>query len=190
MARSKDNNTDNNQDSVNTQDSVFPDGYQMNSWNDDGRELGIAASRSRMDDIRPETHYKRHKSRLDFPLHEIPHDMKYINATHTLLNEPQYDNLQELFENGYDFVKQSSHPSQVRPELFRQPDDRIRKGACIVMKKPRHIYESEQRAIQEESTRRQKDVMASTDFGTPTGQPKFIVENNGSYTPNYSNKRY
>ncbi len=134
MARSKNNGSDD------TQSSAFPEGYQMNSWNDDGREVSIAASRNRMDDKRPETHYKRYKGRLDsFPLHEIPRDMQYINATHTLLNEPQYDNLQELFESGYDFVKQSAHPSQVRPELFRQPDDRIRKGACIMMKKPKEI---------------------------------------------------
>lgn len=184
MARSKNN------DSGDNQQSVFPEGYQMDSWGDDGREVSIAASRSRMNDKRPESNYRRHKSRLDFPMHEIPSDMQYINATHTLLNEPQYDNLQELFENGYDFVKQSSHPSQVRPELFRQPDDRIRKGACIVMKKPKELYDAEQRANQEESTRKQKDVMACTDyFGAPAGQPRFLVENSGSYTPNYSNKR-
>lgn len=185
MARSKDTGENN------VQSSAFPDGYQMNSWNEDGREINLASARSRMDDKRPDTHYRRYKGRLDsFPLHEIPSDMQYINATYTLLNEPQYDNLQELFESGYDFVKQSSHPSQVRPELFRQTDDRIRTGACVKMKKPKAIYDEEQRASEEESIRRQKDILANTDyFGAPPGQPRFLVENSGSYTPNYSDKR-
>ena len=47
MARSKDTGTDN------VESSVFPEGYQMNSWNDDGRELGLASERRRVDDTRP-----------------------------------------------------------------------------------------------------------------------------------------
>lgn len=181
MARPK--NTDN------IEPSVFPDGYQMNAWNDD-RSVGIAAERSRLDDRRPETHYKRHKGRLSFPMHEIPSDMQYIFATHTLLNEPQGDNLQELYEDGYDFVKKSAHPSQVGPELTTYSDDRIRKGACVVMKKPKHLWVADQKANEEESTRKQKDVLACTDyFGSPAGQPRFVVENSGSYTPSYSDKR-
>ena len=184
MARSKDTGTDN------VESSVFPEGYQMNSWNDDGRELGLASERRRVDDTRPTSHYKRHRGRLWFPENEIPSDMTYIFATNTLLNEPQGDNLQELYENGYDFVKQSEHPTYTTPELYKHSDDRIRKGACVVMKKPKHEYEAEQRANQEESTSKQRDVMACTDyFGAPAGQPRFLVENSGSYTPNYSNKR-
>lgn len=184
MARSKDTGADN------AQPSVFPDGYQMNSWNDDNRELSLAAQRSRVEERRPETHYKRHRGRLSFPTHEIPSDMTYIFATHSLLNEPQGDNLQELYEDGYDFVKQSSHPSQVVPELNRHSDDRIRKGACVVMKKPKDLWVADQRANEEESTRKQKDVLACTDyFGAPAGQPRFLVENSGSYTPSYSDRR-
>ena len=185
MARSKDTETNNEQS------SVFPEGYQMNAWNDDRRELGLASERSRLDERRPQSHYKRHKGRLSFPVEEIPSDMTYIFATHSLLNEPQGDNLQELYEDGYDFVKQSSHPSQVVPELNRHADDRIRKGACVVMKKPRYLWEADQLADQEESIRKQKDVMASTDtFGSPPGAPsRFLVENSGSYTPNYTNRR-
>jgi hypothetical protein len=184
MARSKDKDTDNGQQ------SVFPEGYQMNAWSDDSRDTGIAAYRSRADESRPNNNYRRNKGRLWFPLNEIPEDMKYIFATNTLLNEPQADNLQELYENGYDFVKQSSHPKFVNPELHRHSDDRIRKGACVVMKKPKAEYEADQKASQDESTRRQKDVLAATDcFGAPAGPPRFVVENSGSYTPNYSDRR-
>lgn len=185
MARSKDTGTDN------VESSVFPEGYQMNSWNDDGRELGLASERRRVDDTRPTSHYKRHRGRLDrFPFHEIPSDMQYINATNTLLNEPQGDNLQELYEDGYDFVKQSAHPTYKIPELYTHTDGNIRTGACITMKKYKPDYEAAQRANQEESTSKQRDVMACTDyFGAPAGQPRFLVENSGSYTPNYSNKR-
>lgn len=186
MARSKGTDTDNNQP------SVFSDGYQMNAWSDDGREVDIASSRSRVDDKRPESNtYKRHRGRLDrFPMHEIPTDMQYINATNTLLNEPQGDNLQELFENGYDFVKQSSHPTYIIPELYPHKDGNIRTGACVMMKKRKDDYLAEQHESHEESIRKQREVLALTDyFGAPAGQPRFVVENSGSYTPSYSDKR-
>lgn len=183
MARSKDTGKDD------VQESVFPDGYQMNAWDDGGREVDMAASRSRVDNRTP-TSFRRHKGRTDFPIEQIPSDMQYIQATNTLLNEPQYDNLQELYENGYDFVKQSSHPTYMIKELYRNEDNRIRRGACVLMKKPKNDYLDEQRSNQEESIRKQKDVLANTDyFGSPAGQPRFVVENSGSYTPSYSDRR-
>ncbi len=171
--------------------SVFPEGYEMNAWdNNDGREVDIASSRSRVDEKRADTGYKKHRGRLYFPQYEIPADMQYIYATNTLLNEPQNDNLQELYENGYEFVKQSDHPTHMVRELHRNTDNRIHKGACVMMKKPKEDYLADQKEHVEESARKQKEISYLTDyFGTGPNDPRFVVENNGSYTPSYTNKR-
>lgn len=169
--------------------SAFPDGYEMNAWSSDGREIDLAASRSRADEKRP-VPYKKHKGRLYFPVHEIPEGWQYILATHSLLNEPQNDNLQELYENGYDFVKQSDHPTHMIRELYGNTDNRIKKGACVLMKKPKSDYLADQRSHIDESARKQKEISHLTDyFGTGPNDPRFVVENSGSYTPNYSDRR-
>ena len=100
------------------------------------------------------------------------------------------DNLQELYENGYEFVKQSDHPTHMVRELHRNTDNRIHKGACVMMKKPKEDYLADQKEHVEESARKQKEISYLTDyFGTGPNDPRFVVENNGSYTPSYTNKR-
>lgn len=184
MARPK--NPDNVQDI-----SVFPEGYEMNSWNNnDGREVDIAASRSRVDDKRNIRGQKRHKGNLWFPVEEIPEGWQYGWFTERLLNEPQGDNLQEAYENGWDFVKQSDHPTYMVRELYENTDNRIRRRNNILMKKPKDDYMADQLGHIEESAKKQKEISYLTDyFGTGPNDPRFVVENSGSYTPNYTNKR-
>lgn len=185
MARSKGTDIDNNQP------SVFPDGYQMNAWNDDEREVDIAASRSRVDDRRPQSHNdKNHKGKLWFPINEIPEGWQYGWFTERLLNEPQGDNLQEAYENGWDFVKQSDHPGYMVRELYENTDNRIRRRNNVLMKKPKQDYVADQKGHIEESIKKQKEISYLTDyFGTGPNDPRFVVENSGSYTPSYSDKR-
>src|ERR1700678_916617 len=185
MARPK--NPENEQDV-----SVFPEGYEMNAWNNnDGREVDIAASRTRVEDKRPFTRKsRRHKGRLDFPIEEIPEGWQYVWVTERLLGEPQGDNIQERFEDGYEFVKQSDHPTYMVRELHANPDNRIRRANNILMKKLKKDYDDCQREYAEESLQKQKEISYLTDyFGTGPNDPRFVVENSGSYTPSYSNKR-
>jgi hypothetical protein len=169
--------------------SVFPEGYEMNSWNTDGRETDLAASRTRVDDKRP-TPYKKYKSSLWFPVHEIPEGWQYGIVTERLLGEPQNDNIQAAYEDGWDFVKQSDHPSFILRELYSNPDNRLRKKNCIFMKKPKQDYLNEQRGHMEESLKKQKEISWLTDyFGSGPNDPRFVVENRGSYTPAYLEKR-
>jgi hypothetical protein len=172
--------------------SVFPEGYEMNAWdNNDGREVDIASSRSRVEDKRPKsTNYKKHKGNLWFPIEEIPEGWQYAWFTERLLNEPQGDNLQEAFENGWDFVKQSDHPTYIIRELYGNSDNRVRRRNNILMKKPKAEYLADQLEHVEESARKQKEISYLTDyFGTGPNDPRFVVENSGSYTPSYTNKR-
>jgi hypothetical protein len=171
--------------------SVFPEGYEMNSWNNnDGREIDIAASRSRVDDKRSITGHKRHKGNLWFPVEEIPEGWQYGWFTERLLNEPQGDNLQEAYENGWDFVKQSDHPTYMVRELYENNDNRVRRRNNILMKKPKDDYMADQLGHIEESAKKQKEISYLTDyFGTGPNDPRFVVENSGSYTPSYPNKR-
>lgn len=182
MARNKD------MDSV-EEVSPFPEGHEMNAWHSDGREVDIASERTRVDEKRPST-YKKYKSSLWFPLKEVPEGWQYAWFTERLLNEPQNDNLQEAYENGWDFVKQSDHPTYMVRELYGNPDDHIRRRNNILMKKPKSDYMADQRGHIEESAKKQKEISYLTDyFGTGPNDPRFIVENSGSYTPNYSDKR-
>lgn len=188
MARHKDTETENVQD-VN----VFPDGYEMNAWNNnDGREVDISASRSRVSDKRPSSiGFKRHKGNLWFPIEEIPEGWQYGWFTERLLNEPQGDNLQEAYENGWDFVNQSDHPTYMVRELYANTDNRIRRRNNILMKKPKDEYLAEQRGHVEESAMKQREISALTEYlgDSSPNDPRFVVENNGSYTPSYSNRR-
>lgn len=170
--------------------SVFPEGYVMNSWDSDGREVDIAAERTRADEKRlfaqPAT---RHRGSLWFPKEQIPDGWQYGWFTERLLGEPQNDNLQEAYENGWDFVKQSDHPDYMVRELFSNPDNRIRRRNNILMKKPLHEYEMSQRECVEESAAKQREIAHLTNyFGNNAKEPRFVVENTGSYTPNYVHK--
>lgn len=169
--------------------SVFPDGYEMNAWNnDEGRGLDIASSRNRELDKRISNN--RHNFLLYFPPEQIPEGLQYAFMTERLLNEPQNDNLQAQYENGWDFVAQSDHPTYMVRELFPSTDNRIRRRNCILMKKPLSDYKSSQQEYEEESAKKQKEISYLTDyFGTGPNDPRFVVENSGSYTPSYSNKR-
>lgn len=172
--------------------SVFPEGYEMNAWNnEEGREVDIAASRSHIDDKRPSLVSKRrNKGSLWFPIEEIPEGWQYGWFTERLMNEPQGDNLQEAYENGWDFVKQSDHPNYMIRELYANADNRIRRRNNILMKKPKHDYIADQMGFEQESAKKQKEVSYLTDYlGSAPNDPRFVVENSGSYTPNYSNKR-
>src|SRR5271167_3790106 len=85
--------------------SVFPEGHIMNSWNDDGRETSLTSERTRVDEKRVYTKpITRHRGKLYFPIEEIPDGWQYAWVTERLLGEPQNDNIQEQYENGYDFV--------------------------------------------------------------------------------------
>lgn len=182
MARPK--NTDDVQDV-----SVFPDGYEMNAWdNNDGRPHDIAASRTRAVDKRASTN--THNFLLYFPPDQIPEGWQYAFMTERLLNEPQNDNLQAQYENGWDFVAQSDHPTYLVRELFPSSDNRIRRRNCILMKKPKSEYLAQKEGYEKESEQKQKEISALTDyFGSTPNYPKFVVENSGSYTPSYTNKR-
>ena len=167
---------------------AFPDGYQMDSWNTDGRESDIAFSRVRGDEKRPNPvgTFKKFKGSAWFPTHEIPEGWQYILATERLLNEPQNNNLQDLYEEGWEFVNQSDHPTYMFRELYSNPDGHLRRKNMIVMKKRKEEYDSDQRSYRNESLCKQKDVMASTNyFGSAPNDPRFLVENSGSYTPTY-----
>jgi hypothetical protein len=185
MARSKDTETDNIQDI-----NVFPDGYEMNAWNNnDGRSVDISASRSRATDKRPSPN--QHQFLLYFPKEEIPEGWQYSYMTERLLGEPQLDNLQEQYEKGWDFVNQSDHPTYTVRTLYPSTDNRIRRRNCILMKMPMDQYLEMQRGRTEESAAKQREISALTDYlGTGNANdPRFVVENSGSYTPSYSNRR-
>jgi len=171
--------------------SVFPEGLEMNSWSNDGREIDISEERSRVDEKRPDSRTSmRHRGKLWFPVHEIPEGWTYSFMTERLLGEPQNDNLQEQFENGWDFVKQSDHPTYQVRELYENTDNRIRRSNTIIMKKPTRDYEFTQKECEEESAAKQRETAYLTDyFGGSQREPRFIVENRGSYTPNYVHKR-
>lgn len=184
MSKDKNNNETSEQ-------SVFPEGYVMNAWGNDGREVDIASERTRVDDKRPYSHPStRHKGSLWFPKEQIPEGWQYGWFTERLLGEPQNDNLQEAYENGWDFVKQSDHPSYMVKELYANPDNRIRRRNNVLMKKLLHDYQASQQECIEESAAKQREISSLTDyFGTTPNTPRFVVENTGSYTPNYVHKR-
>lgn len=172
--------------------SAFPEGMVMNSWNNDGREVDIASERTRVDEkrifARPPT---RRKGSLWFPKEEIPEGWQYGWFTERLLGDPQNDNLQEAYENGWDFVKQSDHPTYQVRELYSNPDNRIRRRNNVLMKKPLHEYEMSQRECEEESLSKQREIGHLTDyFGSTPYEPRALkaVENSGSYTPSYVHK--
>lgn len=161
MARPKNHETENIQDV-----SIFPDGYEMNSWNNnDGRSIDIATSRSRIEDKRqsPICHINN-KAKLWFPIEQIPEGWQYAWFTERLLNEPQSDNLQEAYENGWDFVDQSDHPNYMVRELHSHGDNRIRRRNNILMKKPKNDYLMDQRSHIEESAKKQKEISYLTDY--------------------------
>lgn len=171
--------------------SVFPEGFTMNSWDNDGRESDIAAERTRVDEkriyARPTT---RHKGRLYFPPEEIPEGWQYVWVTERLLGDPQNDNIQEQYENGYEFVKQSDHPTFMVKELYENPDNRIRRANSILMKKPKADYERSKQEYEEESLSKQREISYLTDYlGGAPREPRMVIENKGSYTPNYVNRR-
>lgn len=186
MGRTK--NTDEVQDI-----SVYPDGYEMNAWeNNEGREIDISASRKRIDDKRPAplAMNNTYRAKLWFPVNQIPDGWQYGWFTERLLNEPQGDNLQEAYESGWDFVKQSDHPDYIVRELHTYADNRIRRRNSILMKKPKEDYMLDQRGHIEESALKQREISYLTDyFGQGSKDPRFVVENSGSYTPSYTNKR-
>lgn len=171
--------------------SVFPDGYEMNSWNStDARGVDIAASRRRTDDRISHTRSKKYKGKLWFPMDQIPEGWQYGWFTERLLNEPQGDNLQDAYEDGWDFVLQSDHPGYMVRELYTHSDNRIRRSGNILMKKPKSDYLEAQREYVYESEQKQKEISYLTDyFGTGPNDPRFVVENSGSYTPSYSERR-
>lgn len=171
--------------------SVFPDGMTLNSWNDGGREVDIAAERTRVDEKRIYAQSPTNKrGQLWFPLDQIPEGWKYGWFTERLLGDPQSDNLQEAYENGWDFVKQSDHPTYQVRELYTNPDNRIRRRNNILMKKPLHEYERSQQEYVEESAAKQREISFLTNhFSDGYNDPRFVVENSGSYTPAYTHKR-
>lgn len=171
--------------------SVIPEGYTINAWDGGGREVDIAMERTRADEKRVDTRQDtRYKGRLYFPPEEIPEGWQYACMTERLLGEPQNDNLQRLYEEGWDFVKQSDHPHLMARSLYENPDNRFRKANNIFMKKPKHEYLKTQREYEEESAAKQKEISYLTDyFGNSPTEPRFIVENTGSYTQNYVHKR-
>ncbi len=58
------------------------------------------------------------------------------------------------------------------------------------MKKRKDDYLAGQREHVEESARKQREISFITDtFGSAPNDPRFVVENSGSYTPSYSNRR-
>ena len=190
MVRSK--NIDDTQENI--QDvSVFPDGYEMNAWdNNEARGVDIAASRTRESDQRPSSRgiNTNNRGKLWFPVEEIPDDLQYGWFTERLLNDPQGDNLQEAYENGWDFVEQTDHPTYAFRALYGNTDNRIRRNNNILMKKPKEDYLLSQRLCVEESLQKQKEISYLTDyFGTGPNDPRFLVENSGSYTPSYTQKR-
>jgi hypothetical protein len=185
MARPK------NPEEVDVQDvSVFPEGYEMNSWdNRDTRGLDIARSRTRENRPSP-IGFNNQRGKLWFPVEQIPHDMQYAWFTERLLNEPQGDNIQEAYENGWEFVNQTDHPDYMVREIHSNADNRIRRRNNILMKKRKEDYLLEQRGHVEESAQKQREISYLTDtFGNAPNDPRFVVENSGSYTPSYSNRR-
>lgn len=172
--------------------SVFPEGYTLNAWDNDGREVSIAAQRTRADEKRiPLRQPSTRKGNLWFPIEEIPVGMQYGWFTEKLLGDPQGDNISEAYENGWDFVKQSDHPNYMVRALSNNPDNRIRRRNCILMKKPMQDYLETQKEYVEESAAKQREVSMLTEyFGNAPGDPRAqIYENSGSYTPNYVHKR-
>lgn len=172
--------------------SVFPEGHQINSWdNVDSRSLGISASRSREFDKRPSPRQvNNHRGRLWFPTEEIPDHLTYASMTERLLNEPQNDNLQEQYENGWEFVNQSDHPSYAVKMITSHSDNRLRRVNTVIMKKPKVDYIASQKALVEESLQKQREATWTTNyFGDSPGVPRHMVENSGSYTPSYTHKR-
>jgi hypothetical protein len=175
--------------------SIFPEGHVMNSWQNDGREIDINSARTRQDSKR--TDYSklpsRHRGNLWFPKEQIPEGWQYAWFTERLLGEPQNDNLQEGYENGWDFVKQSDHPEYMVRELYANPDNRIRRRNNILMKKPIHEYLISQQESEEENMAKQKEIACLTDYlGNGPNTPRYLpelTENSGNYTPNYVHRR-
>jgi hypothetical protein len=170
--------------------SAFPEDHVMNSWESDGREVDIAAERTRVSDKRVYGREPtRHRGHLYFPMDQVPPGWKYGWFTERLLNEPQNDNLQDAYENGWDFVKQSDHPTYMVRGLYDNVDNRIRRRNNILMKKPEEEWLASQNESFEESASKQREIASLTEyFGSAPGAPKFVVENKGSYTPNYRHR--
>jgi len=169
----------------------------IGGW-DDEREISIASERTRQDDKRVNFARKpsRHRGNLWFPEEQIPVGWIYGWFTERLLGEPQNDNLQEAYENGWDFVKQSDHPEYMIRELYANSDNRIRRRNNILMKKPKKDYDADQQYYQEETEAKEREVSQLTDlYGHAPNDPryvhgsKFIVENSTTYNPNYVHKR-
>ena len=122
--------------------------------------------------------------RLNFPAEKIPDHLQYSWITERLLGEPQEDNIQERYEDGWDFVRLSDHPDYIMRELVSKSDNRIRKSNNVLMKKPKEDYYATQNAATEESRRRQQEISFATDqHGASLHDPRFVFENRGGYSP-------
>lgn len=157
----------------------------MNTWDNVAPEVAIEYERRGMANT-PYTSStaSARKFRLDFPLHMIPSHLEYAWVTERLLGEPQVDNIQERYEDGWEFVRLSDHPDYMMRELVSKSDNRIRKSNNVLMKKPKTDYYASQNAAIEESRRRQQEISFATDqYGAQLRDPRFVIENRGGYSP-------
>lgn len=162
------------------------------SWEStDGREVDIEASRMHLDERRPIYQLtSTHKGKLHFPAELIPPGWKYIWAMERLLNEDKPDNIENLYSEGYDFVKKSDHPELVVREMSEyfargRSDDLIRRGGMVLMKMPLEEYNMRQEGhrLHGEDIRKQSTHL--TDYLGDSGpNPRFVVENKHGFTNN------
>jgi len=164
---------------------VFAEDHVMHQWSREQTPRDqIQSSRSR-----PMSRAKRgHEGKFHIPYEIWPNGFMLGWMVEYVLNVPQNDNLHERVLDGWEFVNANEIPQLKMVELNHdfdrsRSDGRIRRGGCILMKKPMEMYleEQEEHRIQGEEIR--KESGALTEYLSNGRDPRNVVVDERSYQP-------
>jgi hypothetical protein len=167
-----------------------------NDWGT--RETGIATDRTRDESKRPSSRaLAAYRGKLHIPKEEVPYGWTYGWVTERLLNQDKPENVEEALHKGWRFVMAKDHPKWTMyhdEEYFNRgnKDGRIRRGGMIMMKLQTDDFNEINTAYREDGEEIRRQSSALTDYlgqnAASQQTPRFVVENESSYGPNYGRR--
>lgn len=169
---------------------VFPEDHVMHTFSRDTNQRDeLEHTRSR-----PGGNRKRgHEGKFHIPKEWWPYGYQLGWMVEYVLNVPQNDNLQERILDGWEFVASNEIPQikivEMDHEFDRSRNDgRIRRGGCILMKKPLDIYLDQQEEYRSDGEDIRAQSGALTEYLSSGRDPRNIVVDERSYQPAYRHK--